>query len=187
MGDAVDGVGLGALGDADGQHVLVDVEDVTALDVEGVVAAVVLRGALEIRVVVEDVLAVDGLTVAGDGVHAVDGNAVADHREGVAGEVQVRHRGDDHLGGLGHQVDQGVGLVGVQLGEVDALHGLQDEVLGVGIVLLHVIEDDLAITLGLDAGFVDPLQQELLAQLGVGGQNLGRQVLQVHDLNAVVA
>ena len=39
----VDGVGLGALGDADGQHVLVDVQDVAALDVEGVVAAVVLR------------------------------------------------------------------------------------------------------------------------------------------------
>ena len=35
----VDGVGLGALGDADGQHVLVDVQDVAALDVEGVVAA----------------------------------------------------------------------------------------------------------------------------------------------------
>ena len=75
----------------------------------------------------------------------------------------------------------------MQLGEVDALHGLQDEVLGVGVVLLHVIEDDLAITLGLDAGLVDPLQQELLAQLGIGGQNLGSQVLQVHDLHAVVA
>ena len=38
VGDGVDGVGLGALGDADGQHVLVDVQDVAALDVEGVVA-----------------------------------------------------------------------------------------------------------------------------------------------------
>ena len=43
VGDGVDGVGLGALGDADGQHVLVDVQDVAALDVEGVVAIVVGR------------------------------------------------------------------------------------------------------------------------------------------------
>ena len=187
MGNAVDGVGLGALGDADGQDVLVDVQDVAALNVERVVAAVVLRGALEVRVIREDVLAVDRLAVARDGIHAVDGHAVADHRERVAREVQVRHGGHHHLGGLGHQVDQGVGLVGVQLGQVDALHGLQHEVLGVGVVLLHVIKDDLAIALGLDAGLIDPLQQELLAKLRVGGQNLGRQVLQVHNLHAVVA
>ncbi len=33
---------------ADGQHVIVDVEDVAALDVERVVAAVILMGSLEI-------------------------------------------------------------------------------------------------------------------------------------------
>ena len=135
----------------------------------------------------EDVLAVDGLAVAGLGVHAVDGHAVADHRERVAGEVQVRHGGHDHLGGLGNQVHQRVGLVGVQLGEVDALHRLQHEVLGVGVVLLHVVEDDLLVAIRADAGLFDPLLEELLAQLGVGLENLSHEVFQVKHFDAVVA
>ena len=135
----------------------------------------------------EDVLAVDGLAVAGLGVHAVDGHAVADHRERVAGEVQVRHGLDDHLGRLGNQVHQRVGLVGVQLGEVDALHRLQHEVLGVGVVLLHVVEDDLLVAIRADAGLFDPLLEELLAQLGVGLENLSHEVFQVKHFDAVVA
>ena len=39
VGNLVDGVGLGALGNADGQRMLVDVQDVAALDVEGAVTA----------------------------------------------------------------------------------------------------------------------------------------------------
>ena len=39
VSDVVDGVGLGALEMPMAQHVLVDVQDVAALDVEGVVAA----------------------------------------------------------------------------------------------------------------------------------------------------
>gem|GEM_PF-5672465 len=172
---------------ASGQHLVVDVEDVAALDVERVVAAVVLGGALQHGMMREDVLAVDGLAVAGLGVHAVDGHAVADHRERVAGEVQVRHGGHDHLGGLGNQVHQRVGLVGVQLGEVDALHRLQHEVLGVGVVLLHVVEDDLLVAIRADAGLFDPLLEELLAQLGVGLENLSHEVFQVKHFDAVVA
>ena len=154
---------------------------------ERVVAAVVLGGALQHGMMREDVLAVDGLAVAGLGVHAVDGHAVADHRERVAGEVQVRHGLDDHLGRLGNQVHQRVGLVGVQLGEVDALHRLQHEVLGVGIVLLHVVEDDLLVAVRADAGLFDPLLEELLAQLGVGLENLSHEVFQVKHFDAVVA
>ena len=187
MRQRVDGIGLGALRDAHREHVVVDVEDVAALDVERVVAAVVLGGALQHGMMREDVLAVDGLAVAGLGVHAVDGHAVADHRERVAGEVQVRHGLDDHLGRLGNQVHQRVGLVGVQLGEVDALHRLQHEVLGVGIVLLHVVEDDLLVAVRADAGLFDPLLEELLAQLGVGLENLSHEVFQVKHFDAVVA
>ena len=185
--DGVDGIGLGALGNADGQHLVVDVEDVAALDVERVVAAVILGDVLEVRMVLEDVLAVDGLAVARDGVHAVDGHAVADHGEVVAREVQVRHGGDDHLGGLGHQVHQRVGLVGVELGEVDALHRLQHEVLVLGIVVVQVVEDDLLVAVGADAGLLDELLQERLAHIGVLVEHLGHEVLEVHDLHAVVA
>ena len=45
----------------------------------------------------------------------------------------------------------------------------------------------LLIALGADAGLFDALLQELLAQVGVGVQNLGHEVFQVHDLHAVVA
>ena len=185
--DGVDGVGLSALGNADGQHLVVDVEDVAALDVERVVAAVVLGNIREVRMVSEDVLGVDRLAVARDGVHAVDGHAVADGRERIAGEVQVRHGGDDHLGGLADEIDQGVRLVGVKLGEVDALHRLHDQVEIIGVVLLHIVEDDLLVALRADAGLFDPLLEELLAQLGVGLENLSHEVFQVKHFDAVVA
>ena len=38
-----------------------------------------------------------------------------------------------------------------------------------------------------DARLVDPLIEELAAQLGLGVQDLGHEVLQVHDLDALVA
>ena len=38
-----------------------------------------------------------------------------------------------------------------------------------------------------DARLVDPLIEELLAQLGLGVQNLGHEVLQVHDLDTLAA
>ncbi|MFR5091878.1 MAG: hypothetical protein ACLTDR_07545 [Adlercreutzia equolifaciens] len=134
MGQLIDGIGLGALGDADGQHVLVDVQHVAALDVEGVLAAVVLRHVLEVGMIVEDVVAVDGLAVARGAVHAVDAHAVADHVERVAGEVQVRHRGAHELGAVGHHVDEQVGTLLRQLLQVDAGHGLHDHVLGIGVL-----------------------------------------------------
>ena len=135
----------------------------------------------------EDVLGVDRLAVARDGVHAVDGHAVADGRERIAGEVQVRHGGDDHLGGLADEIDQGVRLVGVKLGEVDALHRLHDQVEVIGVVLLHIVEDDLLVAVGADTGLFDPLLEELLAQFGFLIEDLGHELLEVHDLHAVVA
>ena len=187
MGEGIDGVGLGALGDADGQHVLVDVQDVAALDVEGVVAAVVARRAGEIGMVAVDVVAVDGLAVARHGVHAVDGHAVADVREGVAGEVQVRHGVAHELGAVGHHVHQQVRVLLRQLLQVDAGHGLHDHVLGAGVVAVDVILDDVLVQVGADAGLEDPLIEELLAQARVGVQSLGHEVLQVDDFHALAA
>ena len=135
----------------------------------------------------EDVLGEDRLAVARDRVHAVDGHAVADHRERVAGEVEVRHGGDDHLGGLGDEVHERVRLVRVQLGEVDALHRLEHEVEVVGIVVVEVVVDDLLVALGADARLLDELLEELLAQLGVLVEHLGHEPLEVDDLHAVVA
>ena len=75
----------------------------------------------------------------------------------------------------------------MQLGQVDALHRLQDEVLRIGVVLLHIVEDDLLVALGADARLLDPLLEELLAQLGVAFKHLGHEVFQVEHLHAVVA
>ena len=183
----IDGVGLGALGDADGQHVLVDVQDVAALDVEGVVAIVVGRRAGEVRMILEDVVTVDGLAVARHRVHAVDGHAVADHRERVAGEVQVRHRGAHELAAIGHHVDEQVRVLLRQLLQVDAGHGLHDHVLGARVIGVDVVGDDVVVHVGADARLVDPLIEELAAQLGLGVQDLGHEVLQVHDLDTLAA
>ena len=92
LGHDVDGGRLGALGDADGEGLLVDVQHVAALGVELAVAAEVQGDVLVVGVVLEDVLAVQGLAVAGDRVHAVEVDALADDRERVAGEVEVGHR-----------------------------------------------------------------------------------------------
>ena len=88
LGHDVDSGGLGALGDADGEGLLVDVQHVAALGVELAVAAEVQGDVLVVGVVLEDVLAVQGLAVAGDRVHAVEVDALADDRERVAGEVE---------------------------------------------------------------------------------------------------
>ena len=154
---------------------------------EGVVAIVVGRRAGEVRMILEDVVAVDGLAVARHRVHAVDGHAVADHCERVAGEVQVRHRGADQLAAVGHHVHQQVGVLLGQLLQVDAGHGLHDHVLGARIIGVDVVGDDVVVHVGADAGLVDPLIEELLAQLGLGVQNLGHEVLQVHDLDTLAA
>ena len=111
--------------------VLVDVQHVAALGVELAVAAEVQRDVLVVGVVLEDVLAVQGLAVAGDRVHAVEVDALADDRERVAGEGEVGHRVDDQVG-LGLGVDQGVEGRGRREGHLDlglghAGHGLLDE------------------------------------------------------------
>ena len=66
-------------------------------------------------------------------------------------------------------------MVGVKLGEVDALHRLHDQVEVIGVVLLHIVEDDLLVAVGADTGLFDPLLEELLAQLGVGLENLSHE------------
>lgn len=94
----------------------------------------VQRDVLVVGVVLEDVLAVQGLAVAGDRVHAVEVDALADDRERVAGEVEVGHRVDDQVG-TRTRVDQGVEGRGrreghVYLGLGHAGHGLLDELRG---------------------------------------------------------
>ena len=80
-----------------------------------------------------------------------------------------------------------MGVLLGQLLQVDAGHGLHDHFLVAGVVALDVVGDDVVVHVGADAGLIDPLIEELLAQLGLGVQDLGHEVLQIHDLDALVA
>ncbi len=144
---------------------------------------------LVVGVVLEDVLAVQGLAVAGDRVHAVEVDALADDRERVAGEVEVGHRVDDQVG-LGLGVDQGVEGRGRREGHVDlglghAGHGLLDE-LEVVLDGVQLLADDLRHVLAADAGLGDVLVGELGAGAGDLVEHLGDEVLEVEDLHALV-
>ena len=80
-----------------------------------------------------------------------------------------------------------MGVLLGQLLQVDAGHGLHDHVLGVRVVALDIVGDDVVVHVGADAGLVDPLVEELLAQGRIGVQGLGHEVFQVHDLDALLA
>ncbi len=187
-GRRLDGVGAGALGNADGQGVLGEVEHVAALDVGVEVAVVVaLHQALEVGVVLEDIVGVDGLAAAGDGVHLMQEHAGAHAGKGVAGEVQVGHGVDHQVIRRGHQVLEGVGPGGVaHLLQGDALHGLfyQGLALEVG---GQVLQAFVLPAPGLDIALEQPLAQEGLHQLGVQAEHVGHQVFQIDHLGAVVA
>ena len=190
LGHDVDGGSLGALGDTDGQGVLVDVEHVATLGVVSGVTTEVQGDVLVVRVILEDVLAVQGLAVAGDGVHTVQADAVADDRERVTGEVQVGHRVDDEIG-LGLGVDQGVKRGGaherhLDLGLGETGHRLLDE-LEVILDGIELLADDPGHLLALDAGLGDVLIQELLACIGVQVEDLGNELLKIENLDTLVA
>ncbi len=169
----------------------VDVEDVATLGVEGAVATVPERSVLVVRVIAEDVLAEQRLAVARHGEHVVQVDATADDRERVAREVRVGHRVDEEVGlAILIGTDElGQGAAGVN-GQVDLVlaetgDALVDEGLGV-LDGVHVLLDSRAGLLALQAGLVQPLLRELLAGT-CSVEGLGNEVLDVEDLNALLA
>ena len=169
---------------------LVDVEHVATLGVEGGIATEVQRDILVIGVILEDVLAVQGLAVTGDRVHTVQVHAGAHHGERVAREVEVGHRVDDEVG-LALGVHQGVEghrarVRHLDLGLGDTGHGLLDvlEIVGDGIEeLAHSLRGHLA----LDSGLLEPLLLELSARLGYRVEGLSDELLEIQHLDALLA
>ena len=117
----------------------------------------------------------------------MDGDAVADHGERVAGEVEVGHGVDDHLVVGGDQVDQRAGVHGLELREAHAGHGLLHQRLGLGVVAQQQVGDLGAPVVGVDAGLGEPLLEEGVAQGLVGADDLGHEVLEVDHLGAAAA
>ena len=157
----------------------------------GGVATVPQRGALVLGMILEDVLAEQGLAVTRDGVHVMQHDALADDRKRVTGEVGVGHRVDEQVGLgvliLADEVRKQRGACGGQVELVLAQAGdrLVDELLGVadGVqVLLHGSKHVLA----TKARFLQPLLGVLLASTRLGVKRLGAELLEVQNLNALL-
>ena len=140
--------------------------------------------------VLEDELAVERLAITRDGVHAVQVDAGADHRERVAGEVEVGHRVDDEVG-LGLAVHHGVERDGARQRKLDLelgqtghglLHELQVVLDGVQL-LAHGGNEELA----LDASLLEILVEELVSGLGDRVEDLGHELLEVEHLDTLIA
>ena len=128
LGNQLDAVRLGALTDADGQRVLVQVQDVAALDAIGEGAVIVVLHLLEIGVILEDVVTIDGLTATCHREHPVNAHARANAGKRVASEVQVGHRLNDKAAVSTHLIDQRIlhlARIAGQVLQVDAFHRLQ--------------------------------------------------------------
>ena len=142
--------------------------------------------ALEVGVITEDVVSVDGLAAAGREAHPVQEHAGADGRERVAGEVEVRHRVDDEVVSRGDHILQGVSGSAAHFLERDALHGLFDKSLALEIADEVIIQLILPAA-GLYVALGQPLIYKGLDDLGVELEDLGHEVLKVDDLGAVIA
>ena len=117
-------------------------------------------------------------------MHAVEEHTLAHGGEGVPGEVEVGHGVHDQIVRRGDPVLQGIGLDVAHLLQGDALHGLLHQGLA-GEMAAQIVRQPVLPAAGADAALLQPLVQERLRQLRVQIQDLGHQVLQIHDLHAV--
>ena len=177
-----------ALRQTDGQQILPEVEDVPSLDVERIVP-VVIEGDLpgKVRMKAHDIVPVYGLPAARDRVHAVETDAAADAREGIAGEIQVRDRIEDKLAALPRQTGKRPDPQFVaHFPGGHTAHGLEHEFPRIpdrhehGVELLRVV-------LRKGPALTQKLPDKYRLQSGVGAQRLGHQILEIDDLRPLLA
>ena len=151
------------------------------------VAAVIIARdkALEVGMIPEDIVRVDGLAAAGREAHLVQEHAGADRRERVAGEVEVGHRVDDQIVRRGDEILQRIRRSTAHLLERDALHGLFHERLALE-VLNQIVVVLILPLLRFDVALGQPLIQKRLDKARMQPQHVGHEVLQINDLDAVV-
>ncbi len=136
--------------------------------------------------IVEDIAAVDGLPLAGGGMHAADGGARPQHGEGVAREVQVGDGVQDEARLIAEGAGQRVVIGAQQLPVGNAGHGLEHQVL-----LIRDVHQQGVQLLAVVAPHVARALDELLYKLPAHGfrwaQGIGHPVGQVAYLRAVRA
>ena len=170
----LDGLRLGALGNAHAQHPAAQVQDIAALDAEILVRRVI-QGHLAgvVRVMPQHVIAIQRLPVAGGRKHMVQADAPANAGKGVPGEIQVgdRRHQESHAGM--YQAGQPSLLIGEHILIRHALHGLEHQeqrVLNVQQIPLQICP----VAHGGAAGPPDGLGHKLTPQDLVTGQHLSR-------------
>ena len=186
LGQPLYGLGHGALGNAYGDGLGAEIQNVAALQGEGLVRGII-EGHLarKLRVVMEKIVAVDGLAAAGDGIHMVQRHAPADGGEGVAGKIEVGDGVQDEMGPVAAQRRQGASAPPGQLVKADTGHGLADQLPGRGQGEQHLCQL-LPVAVCHTAAAVDEILHEPPPERVAALQRLGRQVRQVDDLDALL-
>ena len=158
----LDGFRLCSLRHSNEQKLLIYVEHISTFDVEVVVTSIQIRYVSGIiRMIFEDIICVNGLTISCYREHSVDDSTVSYRSKRVTGEVQVRHRIDKKVGSRCNTVYQEVGMNLTQLCKGDSGHSLQNQFLLIG-EFIQIFLDDLVIHFGMNSGLLNPLIQELL-------------------------
>ena len=187
MGKLIDAVLLRALGDAHGDDLRGEDQDVAALQGAVLPSIIPLGGVFVNGVVLKNEFSEQSFPVPGHRVHSVEGDSGAYGCKGVPGEIQV-----------GHRVDEEGVIIGAEaqvVGELPRLeaphvalahpghHGLHQA------VVLHageVVPQNLPHPVALQGRLVQELLDELPADLRVL-DGLLHQVLEVDHLRAVGA
>ena len=133
----------------------------------------------------QDILAVDGLPASGLRIHLVETDAFADAGKGIPGKIKIRDRVQDKAAVGLYQVHQRTSSAAGKLRYRDAGHGLKDHVF----LILdphQIIIEFIRKVHGLVAALCDKLPDETALGLRVVLQHVCHQVLQIKDLHAMI-
>ena len=186
LGQPLHGLGHGALGNAHGDGLGTEIQDVAALQGKRLVRGIIEGHlACKIRVIAQEILAVDRLAVAGDGIHVVQRHAPADRGKGVAGKIEIGNGIQDEMGPVAAQRRQGASAPLGQLVKADTGHSLADQLPGCGQGEQN-LRQLLPVAVGDTAAAVDEIRHKLPAKRIIALQRLGRQLGKVDDLNTLL-
>ena len=103
---------------------------------EVIVTAIEIRNISRIiRMVLEDVISINGLTISGYGVHSVDNRTVSYRSKRITCEVQVRHRINEKMRCRCNAIYQEIGMNLAKLFKGNSGHGFQNQFLLIGKLL----------------------------------------------------
>ena len=181
----LNGLRHGPLGDAHCQDGLRQVHHVAALQGVGRVRRVVERRSGILRMMLQDIRAIQGFPAAGSGIHPVQCHAAAYRGEGIPGEIEVWNGLQSEISLAVEHGGQGFRMVQSQVGEGNAGHGLQDHFVYVFDGAQVCLKLPL-IPVGDASAFLSEVPDERLLKSFVLRQRLGGELGEVHHFHTVV-